>query len=91
MLNLNPFFVRTWFHTMVTLLLFTVACNPVKPSPTILPTQIPSSTDTPIPTETPFPVWVNIDIRLDEIQQTIEHVGSGNFIHYFGGTTSSIG
>jgi hypothetical protein len=90
MVKINSLYVRTSFYCIVTVLLFTVACNPVKPSPTPLPTQIPTLTDTPIPTETPIPVWVNIDIRPDEIQQTIGHIGSGNFIHYFGGTTSSI-
>jgi len=33
-------------------------------------------------------VRVNIGINLDDVQQTVGHIGSGNFIHYFGGTTS---
>jgi hypothetical protein len=74
---------------LLLLLLIAPACRPATSPPTIFPTDLPFTTNTPIPTETPFTVRVNIDIRLDDIQQTVGHIGSGNFIHYFGGITSA--
>lgn len=65
------------------------ACQPVKYTPTVLPTQTSIPTNPPLPSETPAPIAVNIDLKPDEYQQTVGQIGGGNFIHYFGGSTSA--
>jgi hypothetical protein len=89
MIKTNPLIIRKLFVAMLVLLFLASACSPGKPSSAASPTISLYPTTTPLPTETPFPVRVNIEIHLDDIQQTVGHIGSGNFIHFFGGSTSA--
>ena len=90
MLKKYPQLLLKRFYSMLVLFLSIAACMPGKPSPTASPTSSPYPTETTSPTDTAFPVRVNIEVNLDDIRQAVGHVGSGNFIHYFGGTTSTI-
>ena len=89
MLIKSSHLLRKGWLSILLLSSLALACRPVISSPTTLPTALPIPTTTPLPTETSFPVRVNIDINLEDTWQTVDHIGSGNFIHYFGGITSA--
>ncbi len=80
---------RKILTSMVVLLFLTVACKPDRHSTAVLPANTPHPLISLTPTATPVPVWVNITIDQSDKRQTIGQIGGGNFIHYFGGTTSA--
>ena len=86
---MKSFQLRTrWFFYILVVIFNTFGCKPASHTVPALPTYSLFPTVTPLAIDTPFPVRVNIDVHLEDIQQTVGHIGSGNFIHYFGGTTS---
>jgi hypothetical protein len=56
-------------------------------TPTSVPTQPAPTPTLPRPTRTPY-VAV-FEVFPEQTRQPIAHIGSGDFIHYFGGTTSA--
>ncbi len=55
------------------------ACQPAA----TLPTATPAPSYTPTPSPRPSPTPIPVSIKLNDIRQTIRHVGSGNFIHRY--------
>jgi hypothetical protein len=81
--------IKKYAGLWIVLTVILMACKPVEHSPTLTPIHTPLPSNPPPPTQTPIPVGVTIKIYADEYQQTIGQIGGGNFIHYFGGSTSA--
>jgi len=68
--------------------IFIASCEMPSPTQTLTPAVSPTNTINAVrATQTPF--IRQLEIYPDQPRQTINHIASGNFIHYFGDTTTA--